>query len=191
MRNALPTAAMLLFVASLGGPAIAQEPPKPAETPRPSPGPAAVLLGAWNFEGGKLLTMAQDFPEDKYDFKPNPAQFSFGEQLLHVAGANYAFVGAAEGKRMEGERFPRDKYKTKADIVAALKTSLDDVAAAIKAKGDAGVAVEIASPWGRHMTRLSDFGYNVLCHAAEHYGQLVVYYRVNDMVPPSSRPRKP
>jgi hypothetical protein len=191
MRNVFPIAAALLFVASLGGSLAAQEPPRPAETPRPSPGPAALLIGAWNFENGKLLTMAQDFPEEKYDFKPNPAQFSFAEQLLHVAGANYAFLAAAEGKRMEGQRFPRDKYKTKAEVVAALKASIDDATAVMKAKGDAGLAVEVASPWGRHMIRLSDFGYNVLCHAAEHYGQLVVYYRVNDMVPPSSRPRKP
>jgi len=30
----------------------------------------------------------------------------------------------------------------------------------------------------------------VIEHAGEHYGQLVVYYRNNGMVPPESRPKK-
>src|SRR5262249_21395085 len=41
----------------------------------------------WNDIGRKLIAMAEDFPEDKYDFKPTPAQRSFAEQLLHVAGS--------------------------------------------------------------------------------------------------------
>ena len=46
-----------------------------------------VVLDSWNEIGRKLTAMAEDFPEDKYDFKPTPAQRSFAEQLLHAAGA--------------------------------------------------------------------------------------------------------
>src|ERR1700684_1147611 len=51
-----------------------------------------VVLDSWNEVGRKLIAMAEDFPEDKYDFKPTPAQRSFAEQLLHAAGSNYFFI---------------------------------------------------------------------------------------------------
>ena len=43
--------------------------------------------------------MAEDFPEDKYDFKPTPAQRSFAENLLHAAGANYFFTAPLMGQK--------------------------------------------------------------------------------------------
>ena len=65
--------------------------------PQASRKPIAVLLDNWNEIGRKLIAMAEDFPEDKYDFKPNPAQRSFAEQLLHAAGANYFFINPVKG----------------------------------------------------------------------------------------------
>src|SRR5712672_3300421 len=68
-----------------------------ASSAAPSPAPSAsqVVLSQWNEIGRKLIAMAEDFPEDKYDFKPTPAQRSFAEQLLHMAGANYFFTNLA------------------------------------------------------------------------------------------------
>src|SRR5580658_4402215 len=43
-----------------------------------------VVLDSWNEVGRKLIAMAEDFPEDKYDFRPTPAERSFAEQLLHA-----------------------------------------------------------------------------------------------------------
>jgi len=180
-------AAIATFATLLAAPLLAQNAAKSPEPPKPAAKPADALIGALNYEGAKLLAMAQDFPEDKYDYKPNPAQRSFAEQLLHVAGSNYAVTSAALGKKAEEENFTREKYKTKAEVVAALKKSFEDMAAAIKAKGDAGINEEIKFPWGNFMMRISDFGYSFATHIAEHYGQLVVYYRVLNMVPPESR----
>jgi uncharacterized damage-inducible protein DinB len=188
MHRPRHVAAAAAFASLLALPLLAQEAAKPAQPPKPAAKPADALIGALNYEGGKLLAMAQDFPEDKYDYKPNPAQRSFAEQLLHVAGSNYAFTNAALGKKAEEQNFTRDKYKTKADVVAAVKRSFDDMAAAVRAKGDAGLNNEVNVPWGNHMMRVSEFGYSFVTHAAEHYGQLVVYYRVLNMVPPESRP---
>jgi uncharacterized damage-inducible protein DinB len=148
------------------------------------------LLRAWNGEGRKLIAMAEDFPEDKYDYKPNPTQRSFAEQLLHAAGASYAFTDTVTGKGSHPEDMPRDKYKTKAEVVAALKESIAAGAAAIQAKGDAGLAEVMQTPWARAPQRVGDFGYQVAMHNGEHYGQLVGYYRSLNMVPPESRPRK-
>ena len=55
--------------------------------------PSQAVLAAWNEIGRKLIAMAEDFPEDKYDFKPHPTQRSFAEQLLHAAGSNdYGYI---------------------------------------------------------------------------------------------------
>src|SRR5437588_7141038 len=61
-------------------------------TAKPASSPAQAVLESWNEIGRKLIAMAEDFPEAKYDFKPVPAERSFAEQLLHAAGANYFFI---------------------------------------------------------------------------------------------------
>src|SRR6266403_6412673 len=90
----------------------AKEPPKPALSP------SAAIIEQWNDVGRKLIAMAEDFPEDKYDFKPTPAQRSFAEQLLHAAGANYFFINPVIGQKLAEGDPKRDQFKTKADLVA-------------------------------------------------------------------------
>src|SRR6204780_5334066 len=81
--------------------------------------------------------------EDKYDFKPTPAQRSFAEQLLHAAGANYFFTNPVTGKEPQAAEDPkRDQYKSKADIVAFVKKAFADGAAAIQSKGEKGMTTE-------------------------------------------------
>jgi uncharacterized damage-inducible protein DinB len=165
-----------------------------AQTPavvKPAPGPSQAVLDAWNDIGRKLIAMAEDFPEDKYDFKPTPAQRSFAEQLLHMAGANYFFTNPAMGLKPPAEEDPkRDKYKTKADIVAFVKKSFVDGATAIKSKGDDGMNDKFIDPFSHQETRIVDQAYGLIEHDGEHYGQLVVYYRLAGLVPPESRPKK-
>ena len=139
----------------------------------------------------KLIAMAEDFPEDKYDYKPTPAQRSFAEQLLHASGANYYFTNLAEGKPLPAAEDPqRAKYKTKADVVAFVKKSFEDGAAAIKAKGDKGMEGTVVDPYENQKVRLYEWAYGFIEHSGEHYGQLVGYYRSAGMVPPESRPKK-
>ena len=149
------------------------------------------MLEAWNYVGKKLIAMAEDFPEDKYDFKPTPAQRSFAEQLLHAAGSNYFLTNLAMGQKPPAEEDPkRDQYKTKADIVAFVKKSFADGAAAIKAKGDKGMSDLVVDPFAHEQMRVSDLAYGFVEHCGEHYGQLAVYYRLAGLVPPESRPKK-
>ena len=147
-----------------------------------------VVLDSWNDVGRKLTAMAEDFPEDKYDFKPTPAQRSFAEQLLHAAGANYYFTNAALGQKLPAEDPKRDQYKTKADIVAFVKKSFADGAAAIQSKGETGLTTEV--DYGGQKARVLDIANGIIEHSGEHYGQLVVYYRLAGLVPPESRPKK-
>jgi uncharacterized damage-inducible protein DinB len=48
----------------------------------------------------------------------------------------------------------------------------------------------VVDPWNNQQTRLNEQAWFYLEHAGEHYGQLVVYYRVAGLVPPESRPKK-
>ena len=132
------------------------------------------MLDSWNDVGRKLIAMAEDFPEDKYDFKPTPAQRTFAEQLLHAAGANYFFTNLAMGQKPPAEEDPkRDQYKTKADVVAFVKKSFADGAAAIQAKGDKGMSDLLVDPFAHQQVRVSDSAYGFIEHSGEHYGQLV------------------
>jgi uncharacterized damage-inducible protein DinB len=171
--------------------AVAQDAMKKEAPPKPALGPTQALLESWNDVGRKLIAMAEDFPEDKYDFKPVPAERSFAEQLLHAAGANYFFTNPAMGlKPPPGEDPKREQYKTKAAVVAFVKKSFADGAAAIRQKGDKGLNDLVVNPFENQQTRVSDMAWGLLEHSGEHYGQLVVYYRVAGMVPPESRPKK-
>ena len=146
---------------------------------------AADLLAAWNREAKKLIDMAEDFPEDKYNYKPTPEVRSFAEQLTHVAEANARFAGLARGQAAGGAEHHEAAPKTKAEIVAMLKKSFEDAAAAIQSAGDAGLAQPIKLP-----TRtITGYGLwtSATINAAEHYGNLVVYYRLNGLVPPTTR----
>jgi len=172
----------------LASPVCAQE---KKEAPRPAASPTKVLLDNWNYVANKLIAMAEDFPEDKYDFKPTPAQRTFAEQLLHAANANYFVVNAALGKKPPAEEDPkRDQYKTKAAVVEFVKKAYADGANVIEQKGDKGLNDLVADPFTNQQERLSDMAWSFLEHSGDHYGQLVVYYRVAGLVPPESRPKK-
>jgi hypothetical protein len=184
----LPFLGIALLAAAFGFPAHAQDAMK-KDAVKPADPELKVVLDSWNEIGRKLVAMAEDFPEDKYDFKPTPAQRSFAEQLLHAANANYFFTNAATGKKMPPVEDPkRESYKTKADIVAFVKKSVSDGAAAIQSKGEKGLNSTV--PYAGQEARVLDIAYGLIEHSGEHYGQLVVYYRLSDLVPPESRPTK-
>lgn len=158
---------------------------------KPADPPSKVLLDSWNDIGRKLIAMAEDFPEDKYEFKATAAQRSFAEQLIHAAGANYFFTNAVTGDKTSPEDLmKRDRYKDKAAIVAFVKKSFADGAAVIQSKGDNGINDLVVEPFGHQQVRVVDFAYGFIEHSGEHYGQLVVYYRLSGLVPPESRPKK-
>ncbi|MFN2455386.1 MAG: DinB family protein [Pyrinomonadaceae bacterium] len=151
--------------------------PLPQAQAKKTATPSEALLRSWNNAGRQLIEMAEDFPQDKYNFKPKPEVRTFAQQLLHVAGGNYYYMSLARGVKAEDEDPSEAKYKTKAGIVAVLKKSFADGAELIKQTGDTGIINNLGLWIG------------AVQHAGEHYGQLVVYYRLNGIVPPASRPR--
>ncbi len=186
-----PFLAAALLAVALAIPTHAQDTMKKDAAVKPADPESKVVLDSWNDIGRKLIAMAEDFPEDKYDFKPTPAQRSFAEQLLHVAGANYFFINPVMGQKPPAEEDPkRDQYKTKADVVAFVKKSYADGAAAIKSKGEKGLNDTFVDSFSHQQVRVIDYAYGFIEHGGEHYGQLVGYYRLSGLVPPESRPKK-
>lgn len=180
-------------------PVHAQDAVKSTAKPKTADSPSVALLKQWNEIGRKLIAMAEDFPEDKYDFKAAPTTAPFAVRLIHAAAANYFFTNSALGQKLPGEEDPpRAQFKNKAAIVAYVKKSFADGAAAIQSKGDAGISTLVVDPFagdvpanaGKQQIRLSDLGFGIIEHSGEIYGQLSVYYRVAGMIPPESRPKK-
>jgi uncharacterized damage-inducible protein DinB len=179
--------AVVILAAWAGG----QDMSKKNAAPKAAVGPSQALLDSWNDVGRKLIAMAEDFPEDKYDFKPVPAQRSFAEQLLHAANSNYFFTNPVMGLKVPAEEDPkRDQFKSKAAVVEFVKKAFADGASAIKQKGDSGLNDMIVDSFANQYVRMSDMAWGLIEHSGEHYGQLVVYYRVAGLVPPESRPKK-
>jgi uncharacterized damage-inducible protein DinB len=163
------------------------------QAPHPVRSRAEETLQLWNAIGNKLITMAQDFPEDKYDFKVQQDQRTFAQNLLHVAAVDYDLMSSISGSHLgpdfgKNKHNPsRDTYKTKADVVNLIQQAVADGASLIQRQGDAGLDETSRMPWGNSIVHHSYAWMFAIEHSGEHYGQLVVYYRANNMVPPDSR----
>jgi len=172
---------VLLAAAFLSSPGVSRAnpggQPAAAQAEKKPKAPATAILENWNDIGNKLVAMAEDWPEEKYTYRPNDGVRTFGQVLLHIAGSNYELINRVAGKKLgNADNDPStETFKSKAQIVEFIKKSVTDGAAAIQAGGDAG-ALKNLEMW---------VGY--IEHSGEHYGQLVVYYRNNNVVPPDSR----
>jgi uncharacterized damage-inducible protein DinB len=156
---------------------------------------AEEMLEWWNQIGNKLIAMAKDFPEDQYDFKVQKDERTFAENLLHVAAVDYDLIGRVSQSNVGPDSVKdthnpsRDVYKTKADVVKLIEQAVADGAALIKQQGDAGLDKTTPFGWetGKHVVHNSYIWITAIEHSTEHFGQLVVYYRANNLVPPESR----
>ena len=150
-----------------------------AQAPKQPPTPVQSITSNFNYVNKQLLDMANDFPADKYNYRPKPEMRSFGEVLLHVMAGNIyaARTGRGENVKWDDQEVDPKKYPGKAEIVAAFQKSVDDATAVLK-----GIPPE-------HFTQTISPWLAVIEHSAEHYGLLVAYYRLNGVVPPASRPQ--
>jgi len=139
----------------------------------------------WQQLTGHITQSAEDAPEALYSYRPTPEVRTFGQLIGHVAGAQYLICAAALGEPARDEDDIERSRTTKADLVAALRASTEYCARAY-AQTDAA-AQQRTQLFGAEHTRLFALILNAT-HNGEHYGNLVTYMRINNMVPPSSRP---
>jgi uncharacterized damage-inducible protein DinB len=140
----------------------------------------------WATHKELLVNAADAMPADKFGYKPTPAQRSYGEQIMHVVGANQSVVGMLGGKTPA----PAINLKaaTKAEVMTALRQSMDYWELVLKAFTDQQLNERVATPpdFGTSASRLRLF-YLSITHSLDIYGQMVVYLRLNGIVPPASR----
>ena len=161
------------------------------QPPSPAKSRSDEMLDRWNGIGNKLIAMAEDFPEDKYDFKLQKDERTFALNLLHAAALDFVLIRRISGSNLgpdfgEGDNPTREQFKTKADVVKFVQEAVADGAKVIQQQGDAGLD-NTTKFFGNRMAHNSSIWTFAIEHSGEHYGQLVVYYRANNMVPPDSR----
>jgi uncharacterized damage-inducible protein DinB len=132
-----------------------------------------------------LLRSADKMPEENYNFKPTEAVRSYGQIVGHVADAQYTFCSVALAENNPAPRIEQSKT-SKADLIAALKDAFAYCDKAYDLMTDAS-ATQTVKLFGGEAPRLGVLIANNT-HAVEHYGNLVTYMRLKNIVPPSSEP---
>jgi uncharacterized damage-inducible protein DinB len=188
-RCGLALAAVILL--ALAGTSLGSHSQTQNQAARPARSRTDETLDMWNEIGNKLVAMARDFPEDKYDFKLQKDERTFAQNLLHAAALDYVLIRRVSGSNLgpdfgEGDNPSRDVFKTKADVVKFVQEAVADGAQVIRQQGDAGLD-KTSKFFGNRLAHNSAIWTFAIEHSAEHYGQLVVYYRANNLVPPDSR----
>jgi hypothetical protein len=194
----------------------AAQQPAPAATQQAHE-PTAAELSKNETVGGALMrtfgsreyefrSAAEAMPEDKYSFRPvapasannapsavGPTQLrSFADQVKHVACANFAFAAELDGKTPPDncENGGPDPARTRAQLLLYLRNSFAALNASLNAITSKNMYDPIEGRYAGPNTRLGLAG-TAIWHVADHYGQVVLYLRLNGIVPPASRPNPP
>jgi hypothetical protein len=187
MKNASLIAATTLLALGLSHTGSAQGPQGRSGPPA---APTITTLAGdvqvdWAAQKELFVNAADAMPDDTFGYKPTPAQRSYGEQIMHVVQANQSVVGMLGGKTPA----PAINLKaaTKAEVMTALRLSMDHWDVVLKEFTDQQLNERVAAGFmGPSASRLRLI-YGSMQHTYDIYGQMVVYLRLNGIVPPASR----
>ncbi len=148
--------------------------------------PAQIYEKLFTSQQEEVVSAAEAMPADKYNFVPTKGTFegvrTFGQQVSHIAEAQYYYFGNF-GIKPGVDTEAIEKLKGKDEIVKALKDSYAFADKAIATITAQNAFDEIGT---RKSTRAGLVA-GALAHTNDHYGQMVVYLRMNGIVPPASR----
>jgi hypothetical protein len=130
---------------------------------------------------GFLLAAAEKMPEQNYGFKASPDVRPFGQLIAHVADTQWMICSTAKGEHMKGDAASKT---SKADLLAALKSSFDYCDSAYDSLNDATMGQKVTL-FQREFSKLSVLFLNT-SHDNEMYATISVYMRLKGLVPPSS-----
>jgi len=197
MRNS----GVLLFVTiALAAAAAQQHKPTAAELSRAET-PATAIMRTFEFQEYDVRSAAEAMPENKWDFRPAPGLFknekpefgpaevrTFADQVKHVACANFAFAAELDGTKPPEacDKGGPSPARTRKELLIYLRDSFVALNKSLNAITVKNMFDPIEGPYAGPNTRL---GLAEICvwHAADHYGQMTIYLRLNGIVPPSSR----
>jgi uncharacterized damage-inducible protein DinB len=137
---------------------------------------------------GIMLASAEKMPEESYSFKPTEAVRSYGQLVGHLADAQYLFCSMALGEKNPGLKIEQTKT-SKADLIAALKEAEAYCDKAYDTMTDASGA-QMVKLFGNDAPKLDVLVVNNM-HNMEHYGNMVTYMRMKNIVPPTSEQQAP
>ena len=146
----------------------------------------AEMLKDWSDLKTTMTKIANEMPDDKYGFKPTPAQQTYGERILDVAQANVGFLKTLGGTEVAPTIDP--KGATKQAAMKSLADTFDYGIALLKEQTDqtmlqaAPMAPRFLGPSSR-----ARIVYFLIGHTWDIYGQMAVYLRLNGKVPPASQ----
>lgn len=163
--------------------------------------PAKAIMRTFEFQEYDIRSAAEAMPEDKWDFRPAPGMFknekpefgpaevrTFREQVKHVACANFAFAAELDGTTPPTgcDKDGPSPAHTRAELLTYLRDSFTGLKKSLSAISVKNMSDPVSGPYATPNTRL---GLAEVCvwHAADHYGQMAIYLRLNRIVPPSSR----
>jgi uncharacterized damage-inducible protein DinB len=158
----------------------------PVRLAQPQASPAQIYAKLFSNQEEEVVSAAEAMPADKYNFAPTKGTFegvrTFAQQVTHIAASQYYFFGNF-GVKGGVDSDAINKLTRKDDIVKALKDSY----------AFAHQAVETITPenafeqLGDHKATRAGLAASALAHTNDHYGQMVVYLRMNGIIPPASR----
>ena len=164
---------------------LAQQPPAPTTV-------SSTIAPWWRMIQTSFIDAAEAMPEEKWSFKPSGGAFdavrTFAEQVKHVACANEAFVAEIHKREPPPscETGGPNAAKSKAELLEYLSQTFADMGQSIAALTPDNALDPAGGRYGGQSTRLGLITLAVW-HASDHYGQLVIYLRMNNIVPPASR----
>ncbi len=179
----------MVVVLMAGGMGFAQEAAKTStpDAAKTESGGVAALVDeaktAYGRQKTNLIAAAEAMPAESYAFKATPEVRSYGELLTHIAMAQKAACGIVSGEAAQGRPAP-STAKSKAEVMAELKTSFDACDAA-NGTLTAANALDVVGSGYLHGTRVGIVQKNV-AHDNEMYGAIAVYLRLKGIVPPTS-----
>jgi hypothetical protein len=178
---------------------------KPATTPQQEPTVASTFLPFFQYEEYEVRSAAEAMPEEKYSYRPAEGKFkdekpqfgpsevrTFAEQVKHVACANFGFAAELDGQKPPDacDKGGPSPAKTKKELLIYLRDSFVAARKSIGAIDAKNMFEPIEGPYAGPNTRLG-IATVIVWHNADHYGQMVLYMRLNGIVPPASRPNPP
>ena len=166
---------------------------------------ASAFTRGFQFQEYQVRSAAEAMPEDKYGFRPTEANFknktpgygpaqlrTFAEQVKHVACANFGFAAELDGIKPPDacDKGGPSPAKSKRELLIYLRDSFAAVNKSLAAINTKNMLDPIEGPYAGPNTRLG-LATTIVWHAADHYGQMALYLRLNGIIPPSSRPDPP
>jgi len=191
--QAMASAAVLFLVSMVSTAAFAQDSKAPqASTTKAEQAPANPFSNYNKIFFARMKTVlissAEKMPEENYNFKPTDTVRSYGQIVGHIADAQYNFCAMSLGETNPGLKIEETKT-SKADLVAALKGALAYCDKAYDTMTDVS-GLQTVKMFGMDMPKFGVLNINN-AHDMEHYGNLVTYMRLKNVVPPTSEQAPP